>query len=54
MLTCDFIWFMLLDVINFLYILVDEVIFMQQLQGFVMKGKKNMICKLLKSLYGLK
>jgi hypothetical protein len=27
---------------------------MQQLEGFVVKGKENMVCKFQKSLYGLK
>ena len=27
---------------------------MQQLEGFVVKGKENVVCKLTKSLYGLR
>ena len=27
---------------------------MQQLEGFVVKGKENVVCKLTESLYGLK
>ena len=30
------------------------VIFMEQLEGFGVKGKENMVCKLKKILYGLK
>ena len=33
---------------------LDEEIFMEQLEGFKVKGKENMVCKLKKSLYGLK
>ena len=38
----------------FLYGDLDEEIFMEQLEGFKVKGKENMVCKLKKSLYGLK
>ncbi|CAM6126941.1 unnamed protein product [Calypogeia fissa] len=41
-------------VITFLYGLLDELIFMKQPQGFVRNGKENLVCKLLRSLYGLK
>jgi hypothetical protein len=42
-----------MDVNFFLYgHLIDEI-YMQQ-KGFLVKGKENMVCKLLKSLYGLK
>ena len=27
---------------------------MEQLEGFIVKGKENMVCKLKKSLYGFK
>ena len=33
---------------------LEEEIYMQQLEGFVEKGKKNLVCKLKKSLYMLK
>ena len=29
-------------------------IYMQQLEGFAIKGKEDLVCKLKKSLYGLK
>ena len=33
---------------------LDEEIYMQQSQGFEVQGKERMVCKLQKSLYGLK
>jgi len=33
---------------------LDVEIFMNQLEGFIMKGKESFVCKLKKSLYGLK
>ena len=33
---------------------LDEEIYIDQPDGFVMKGQENKVCKLLKSLYGLK
>ena len=33
---------------------LEEEIYMQQLEGFEVKGKENLECKLKKRLYGLK
>ena len=33
---------------------LEEEIYMEQLEGFKVKGKENMVCKLRKSLYKLK
>jgi hypothetical protein len=33
---------------------LHETIFMAQLEGFVVKGKEHMGCRLKKSIYGLK
>lgn len=38
----------------FLYGELKETILMKQLEGFVVKGKENYVCRLKKSLYGLK
>lgn len=33
---------------------LEETIFVEQLQGFITKGKENHVCLLKKALYGLK
>ena len=33
---------------------VDEEIYMEQLIGFIVKGQEDKVCKLRRSLYGLK
>jgi hypothetical protein len=33
---------------------LEEEIYMQQLEGFVVKGQESKVCRLIKSLYGLK
>ena len=38
----------------FLSRVLEEEIYMQQLEGFVVSGQENKVCKLDKSLYGLK
>jgi hypothetical protein len=44
-----------LDVkIVFLHGELEEVIYMDQLEGFVVPEKENLVCRLKKSLYGLK
>jgi len=39
---------------TFLHKDLEEEIYMKQHEGFVVKGKKELVCKLKKSLYGLK
>jgi hypothetical protein len=38
----------------FLHSDLEEDIYMRQPQGFIVQGKENLVCKLRKSLYGLK
>ena len=33
---------------------LEEEIYMKQPEGFMVKGKKELVCRLKKSLYGLK
>jgi hypothetical protein len=39
---------------TFLHGNLEEEIYMEQLEGFIEKGKENLVCRLKKSLYGLK
>ena len=44
-----------LDVkMTFLFGELDEEIYMEQLEGFIMKGQEKKVCRLLKAIYGLK
>jgi hypothetical protein len=38
----------------FLHGYFEEEIYMQQLQGYEVKGKENLVCRFKKRLYGLK
>jgi hypothetical protein len=40
--------------IVYLYGQLDHDIYMEQPDGFITKGKKNLVCKLERSLYSLK
>ena len=33
---------------------LDESIYMMQLEGFIVEGQEQKVCKLLRSIYGLK
>ena len=33
---------------------LEEKIYMEQLEGFIVSGQEKKVCKLVKSLYGLK
>ena len=39
---------------TFLHGDLEEEIYMKQLEGFIIKGKEELVCRLKKSLYGLK
>nr|GEW11764.1 putative ribonuclease H-like domain-containing protein [Tanacetum cinerariifolium] len=39
---------------SFLNVKLDEEVYMNQPQGFIMHGNENKVCELIKSLYGLK
>jgi hypothetical protein len=39
---------------TFLHGDLEEEIYMKQPEGFVVKGKKELVCKLRRSLYGMK
>ena len=39
---------------TFLHGDLEEEIYMKKLEGFMVKGKKELVCRLKKSLYGLK
>lgn len=39
---------------TFLHGGIDEYIYMKQIEGFTMKRDKELVCKLKKTLYGLK
>lgn len=38
----------------FLHGELSEDIYMKQLEGFIQEGRENLVCKLKKSIYGLK
>ena len=38
----------------FLHGTIDEDIYMEKPEGYVVEGQENKVCKLVKSLYGLK
>jgi len=53
--ACEGLYLEQLDIkTTFLHGDLDEEIYMYKLEGFSEEGKNNMVCKLKKSLYGLK
>jgi len=40
--------------IAFLNVDLEENVFMYQVQGFIVKGKEEKVCRIIKSLYGIK
>jgi hypothetical protein len=53
--TVEYLHLEQLDVkTTFLHGDLEEEIYMQQPQGYEVKGKENLVCRLKKSLYGLK
>ena len=40
--------------LSYLHGVLEEEIYMEQLEGFVAKGEENKVCRLMHSLYGLK
>ena len=55
LMAVEYLHLELLDVkTSFLYGDLEEEIYMQQPQGYEVKGKENLVCRLKKSLYGLK
>ena len=38
----------------YLHRVLDEEIYMEQPEGFITKGEENKVCRLVRSLYGLK
>ena len=38
----------------YLHGVLDEEIYMEQVEGFIAQGEEDKVCKLVRSLYGLK